>query len=209
MKTKYLISFIIIFYGVGILGLSLPATREFFISLIPLTILMSNILLIIYHIPKQIKYLLVFSFVLIAGFMVEALGVNTGYIFGEYSYTDVLGWQLFKTPLIIGFNWAMLIYMVWTIMIDWKISSWIKVSLASMLMVLYDIVLEPFAIVYRMWTWPEAHPPFQNYAAWFFVSFLFFVMVWKSKVEMKNALAKPLFLIQLSFFTILFIINSL
>ena len=43
--------------------------------------------------------------VFLFGFIVEVVGVNTGIIFGEYTYGKTLGLTLFSTPLIMGINW--------------------------------------------------------------------------------------------------------
>jgi putative membrane protein len=40
----------------------------------------------------------------VAGFFIEAIGVNTGLIFGNYVYKTTLGWKFLETPLIIGVN---------------------------------------------------------------------------------------------------------
>jgi putative membrane protein len=140
---------------------------------------------------------------LIGGFLIEAIGVNTGLIFGRYQYSGVLGVGLFDTPFLIGFNWVMLIYMSWIVVKDWPMKNWVKIMLASLIMVLYDIVLEPFAIHFNMWNWVSDVPPIQNYAAWFIISMLFFAVVSKSKIEMENLIARPLLLIQFGFFLIL------
>ncbi len=206
---KYLVFILVIFYMVGIIGLSLELTRNLFIKLIPFTILMSNALLVIFQTPRKGNQWLVFLVILIAGFLVEAAGVNTGLIFGVYSYTDVLGFQLFNTPLILGFNWVMLVYMAWVIVNKLKIKGWLKVVCSSLIMVLYDLVLEPFAIFYGLWNWEVINPPLQNYIAWFIISFMFIFMVYKSKIKITNPIAIPLFIIQLLFFSVLYTINTI
>lgn len=207
IETKYVILILTVFYMVGIAGLSWDYSQSLFVVLIPFTILMSNLLLIVYHYQKTRKHLVVFSIIIITGFLIEALGVYTGHIFGIYSYSNVLGWKLFDTPLLIGFNWSMLVYMTWYIVKELKIALILKLLLASTLMVIYDIVLEPFAIFYGMWTWEGGLPPVQNYIAWFVISFIFTTIVWMSKIKLKNKIAMPLFFIQLLFFTILYFIN--
>jgi putative membrane protein len=206
---KHLVAILVIFYVVGIIGLSLDLTRELFVQLIPFTILMSNGLLVIFQKPKKVKHLLVFSVILIAGFLVEVIGVSTGIIFGGYSYTNVLGFQLFNTPIILGFNWAMLVYMAYVIVDKLKINEWQKVVLSAVILVIYDLVLEPFAIFYGLWNWDAINPPLQNYIAWFVISILFMLLVRSSKIKITNPVAIPLFLIQFLFFSVLYSINSI
>jgi putative membrane protein len=157
----------------------------------------------------MVKHLLVFSVILIAGFLVEVVGVSTGIIFGGYSYTNVLGFQLFNTPIILGFNWAMLVYMAYVIVDKLKINEWQKVVLSAVILVIYDLVLEPFAIFYGLWKWDAINPPVQNYIAWFVISILFMFLVRSSKIKITNPVAIPLFLIQFLFFSVLYTINSI
>lgn len=205
--SLYAIVFLVIFYVVGIIGLSWVETAPLFIRLIPLTLLLSSLLLVMFHTPFRAKQFWLFAVIFLAGLTAEAIGVNTGMPFGTYYYGDVMGIQVLQTPLLIGLNWAMLIYMVWVIVQDLKMNGWWRIILASLLMVVYDIVLEPFAIHYGMWTWEEVTPPIQNYLTWFGLSFLFFLIIWKAKTEVKNPLALFMFLIQTFFFAVLYLIN--
>ena len=41
--------------------------------------------------------------------LTEAIGVNTGLLFGTYEYGANLGFKIFGVPLIIGVNWTVLI----------------------------------------------------------------------------------------------------
>jgi putative membrane protein len=205
--AKYGVAFLVIFYTVGIVGLSWGKTVDFFIRLIPFTLLLSTGMLLLFHQQARAKQLVIFSVVFLAGFLLEMVGVNTGILFGEYHYSSVLGPGILETPFLIGLNWAMLIYMIWTMVKNTKVNILIKLILASLLMVVYDLVLEPFAIHYGMWSWTEQVPPIQNYLAWFVIAFLLFLMVHKSNLKWKNPLAIPMFLIQFSFFAILYFIN--
>ncbi len=207
IRLSYVIVFLIIIYLVGIGGLSWEKSREFFTPMTPLIILLSSVLLIIYHEEGKPMHLLVFFIVFTGGFLFEAIGVNTGRIFGHYTYSDLLGWRLFDTPLLIGLNWAVLIYMIWNLMAQWKMNGWVKILIGSAMMVAYDIVLEPFAINYGLWKWQAGNPPLQNYVAWFVISMLFFIIVRMSGIKFKNRLAPYLLLIQFLFFCMLYVIN--
>jgi len=46
----------------------------------------------------------------IIGFLIEVIGVKTGYIFGRYYYGQSLGYHLLSVPLLIGLNWGVLLY---------------------------------------------------------------------------------------------------
>lgn len=208
-KRKYilLVGFLVIFYIVGIIGLNLEFSTGLFRRLIPFTILMSCFLLFLYHSPRNPRIMIISLAVLVMGYAIEAIGVNTGKIFGNYRYGSVLGPKLFETPLILGFNWLMLIYMIWVVIDNTlKIATWLKIALGSSLMVLYDVILEPVAIGLEMWSWDHHHPPLQNYIAWFVISVVFFYLFTLSKTKIRNRIAFPLLVIQYLFFLLMMVL---
>jgi putative membrane protein len=144
-----------------------------------------------------------FVIVFAAGLLLEAIGVNTGVIFGEYAYGSVLGIKIWGTPLMIGVNWLMLTYMAWD-MTGWiKIPVFLRVPASSLLMVLFDFVMEPVAITMGMWTWSGNVIPLQNYLAWFVISLMFFTLTALMKIEVRNKISIPLWLILFTFFILL------
>jgi putative membrane protein len=44
------------------------------------------------------------------GFITEWIGVNTGMLFGQYTYGSVMGWGLGGVPFTIGCNWFVVVY---------------------------------------------------------------------------------------------------
>ena len=44
----------------------------------------------------------------LTGMITEILGVQWGWIFGNYQYGDALGYKVLGVPLLIGVNWALL-----------------------------------------------------------------------------------------------------
>ena len=93
------------FYFVGIVGLLLPLTNALFLQLTPFALALSSLALVIFYDEKiSKKAILVFAGIYATSFVIEAIGVNTGLIFGNYIYGNGLGTKLFNTPLIIGFK---------------------------------------------------------------------------------------------------------
>ena len=203
IRNYNLVPWLVIFYSVGVAGMIIPQTRELFKFLVPLNLLMNVILLLIYHGKLDVRFawkaLLIYS----AGFIVEIVGVNTGLVFGSYSYGPTLGPQLFHTPLIIGVNWLMLVYASLVITSRFIEQRYFRVLVAAVLMVVYDFALEPSAIDLDMWDWGGA-VPMQNYIAWLVISL---VLVWfadrSGLVNRENKIAAPLFFVQLGFFILL------
>lgn len=193
----------ILYYGVGVVGLTIPATRELFIRLMPLSILGSMALLMLFHRRWKFSHVGVIVLIAVAGYLVEVLGVLTGLIFGQYAYHHALGFKVLDTPLMIGVNWAMLIYCVHAMLEDVKIPALLKILAGAMLMVGYDFILEPAAIRLSMWSWGGEGIPVQNYVAWFVISLVFLSVMRLSGIKTGNRLAPWLFWVQLIFFLLL------
>ncbi len=76
-----------IIYLVGLIGLSIPLTQSIFIRLTPITLLLTFLLLVIYHRSENLKRdLIIFIIIFLSGFLIEVIGVKTGDIFGNYRY---------------------------------------------------------------------------------------------------------------------------
>ncbi len=193
----------VVYYAVGVAGLLLAATRDLFISLMPLTLLLSSSVLLYFHKEWHVKHIIAFFLIAVAGFFVEVLGVHTGQVFGSYTYGRALGFKLFNTPLIIGLNWLMLIYCVHSIMENTKMLWPLKILAAAVLMVVYDIVMEPVAISLDMWSWGDGPIPLQNYQAWFIISLLMLSLMQLAGVKTRNRLSYWLFGSQFGFFLLL------
>src|SRR6056297_3246612 len=178
--------FIIIFYIVGILGFLIPFTRDVFIQITPLALLLAAYLLGIYHDNWNKKTVLGFALIYLLGFSVEAVGVNTGLIFGHYSYGSGLSIKLFDTPLLIGLNWLFLVYTTLAIVDMLKIKGILSILLAPLLMLAYDLVLEVVAPLMDMWSWEDNTVPLRNYIAWYLLAFLFTGLLKALKIRTKN-----------------------
>ncbi len=194
-----IIIILIIFYTVGVAGLSLPATKDYIELLTPYTLLMNISLLFVYHKPWTYLHLALFAVIAVTGYLVEVAGVYTGLVFGDYSYGNTLGLQLYSTPLIIGVNWLMLIYFVYHLTGTARLSKPVKIIAGASLMVAYDIILEPVAIRMNMWEWAGNDIPLQNYLAWFFISIAFLSLLHIFRVRIENKILPGLFAVQAGF----------
>lgn len=192
---------LVIFFIVGITGIILSETRDLFILLTPLALILSFIVMASFHKPLYLKReLLVFTTIFSVSFLFEAVGVNTGKIFGSYSYGESLGTKIFGTPLLIGLNWVMLTYCTAVIADKIKIPVILKITTASLLMVLYDGIMEQVAPVMKMWSFSAGVIPMANYIAWFVISFLFHSFLRFTDIKIINSIAGFIFALQLLFF---------
>lgn len=201
---------LIIFYLVGISGITIGTTRDLFISLTPLALLLSVLAVIIFHQPFNIKNeLLIFTSICIAGFLFEAAGVKTGRLFGDYSYGDGLGIKILNTPLLIGINWGLLVYCTAVIAEKLPLHTVLKILISSAVMVIYDLIMEQVAPLMNMWSFEGGIVPVRNYTTWFLLAVIFHSLVKLVRIRSVNMIAPFVLYIQALFFTILIIIFKL
>ncbi len=204
LRSKNLVPILVFYYLVGLTGIIVPATRSLFIRVTPFSLLMSIFLLYLFHDRYNIRFWLTSLLIFSIGFLVEAVGVKTGILFGAYQYGEILGIKLMNTPLLIGVNWLMLIYCATYIAGKYVEPLYYRSIVAGTLMVVYDFVLEPAAIRLDMWSWAGGAVPLQNYLAWFIIAFVLSYLAGRLQlVARQNKLAFPLFFIQMLFFIVL------
>lgn len=203
LKVAEATRFLVIFYVVGITGFLVPFTRNIFEWMIPLSLCVNFFMLFLFHRPYDKKHLFFFSSVVVFSFAVEALGVNTGLVFGEYVYGRSLAVKLFETPILIGFNWLMLTYGVVQLFRVYPLLRKYSIVLGALLMVIFDFVMEPVAMKTGMWSWGFNNVPLQNYWAWFVVAALIIAGFELLKIKTDNKIGGRIFLFQFFFFLIL------
>ena len=194
-----------IFYLVGIAGMLLPFSFSLFVKLIPVALLLSSVALVFFHSNFDTKTLAVFTFIYLIGFFVEVLGVNTGLIFGEYIYGESLGIKVFNTPLIIGLNWLLLVYITSSVLENMKLLVPVKIILGASMMLGYDLIIEQIAPKLDMWNWQNNIVPIDNYVAWFLIAALFHAAIQVFKIKTTNKLAPIILVCQVLFFLVLLI----
>jgi putative membrane protein len=206
-QKRYVVAFFVIFYVVGIVGMALPISQQLFIKLVPVALLLSLIFILLFHQPAfNTRTILVFAAIAVIGYFIEVIGVNTHLIFGHYTYGDALGIKILNTPLLIGLNWLMLMYTGSSFTEQLKLNGWLRIVVASFLILLYDIVLEKIAPLLDMWHWENDIVPIQNYISWFLITFLFQGLLKVTKVKTTNSLAFVIVSMQVIFFSLLLIL---
>lgn len=194
-----------IFFLVGFIGHSLEATLPLMLSMTPYTLVICGLIAFLAVFWERSKGVLLWALlVFVITFFLEALGTATGKIFGPYTYGATLGPKLLAVPVVIAFNWLLLILGSLSLAgLIFRNKKLLTALLAALLTVGIDYLIEPTAIRLDYWTWHTAGIPLQNYAAWFLIalaSALFYVYL---KLSVKTRLPLVYFLIQLVFFAAL------
>ncbi len=195
-----------LFYSIGVIGLVIPHTQPLFGMLLPFALLLSFVAILLFHkaLNSSGTRIVIISIMLIS-YLVEVIAVNTGLIFGNYEYGPGLGFKVFETPLMIGINWAMLIYCSASLTEKLRLPVGLQIFLASILVLLYYIILEMVAPRLDMWYRSGNTVPFQNYLVWFLLALFFHGLVKWRKVKTANPLAPAIFICQIVFFAVLLV----
>lgn len=205
----------IIFHCIGFFGL-----KYFDAGLIarttPFHLLLMCGLIFYTHKRISVHFLLFFLLCSIGGLVAEMAGVNTGILFGDYAYGNVLGPKLNNVPLIIGINWFIIIYCCAVtvrmfleyltarlgadaIVEKTRLKVLSLIVDGAILAVIFDVVLEPAAIKLGYWNWADADVPWQNYFSWFCVSAFFLSLFHVFNINSQNKFAVHLLMIQMIF----------
>lgn len=148
---------------------------------------------------KAIVYFSIFCF----GYLIELVGTKTGYLFGTYQYDNALGYKWAGVPVIIGLNWLIIVIASVSVIRKLKVEHHIICAfLAALLCTFMDVIIEPVATSYNMWSWNDAIIPVYNYVCWFIFS-LFFALLYIKNSKKHNPTGVALYLIWVLFFLIL------
>ena len=194
-QTKIAVVIIVLFHLVGLIGLCIPSLQPYFLNLVPYHLLLMLLVIIWSHYRFDEPLLLFIGLVFILGFGTEWVGVHKGWLFGNYAYGQNLGIKVLDIPLIIGFNWFLLVYSAGVLMQRSRVKSMTaRIICGALLLVLLDLLIEPVAIHFDYWHWQDNLITYKNYLCWFLVSAVILTLFELFKFK-KQSLAAPVFLL--------------
>ena len=202
-KIHIAIFILLLFYTVGLVGLSLSEWRSLFLFLTSINVLLTLLVLIWANESNTFSTLYAALLVFVLGYLVELVGVKTGMLFGVYWYGASLGFKLFDVPLIIGVNWLILVFGANALFQPILKNKLLLSFAAALLMVILDIVIEPVAISLDFWQWHENIVPIQNFIMWFITSLILQLIVSFFTLKLKWQLGLLLYTVQFLFFGLL------
>lgn len=160
-----------VFFMIGAGGYFLNGPNALFDALTPYVLLGTGILtLAVSDIYKDRHFIYWFITTYTVILTIEIIGAATGLIFGSYSYGNVLGFKVSGVPLIIGFNWLLILLSSYAIASSVSGNKIFLMLLTPAFAVIMDLLMEPVAVKLGFWNWENGIIPFQNYAAWFIIS---------------------------------------
>lgn len=132
------------------------------------------------------------------GWAAEAVGTRFGLPFGEYEYTDRLGWQLAEVPLLIPLAWSMMALPMWLLVRTLRFRAAPDWVLAALCFASWDLFLDPQMVGEGYWVWRTVEPalpgipgiPLINFMGWVLVALLLMRLV--SLLPLGSRLPAPL-----------------
>ncbi|RZS99098.1 carotenoid biosynthesis protein [Aquimarina brevivitae] len=182
----------------GVIGIATGFETQF-LSLTALHLLV-YLFLILWNATAWSKTAINLLLPFLVGIFVEFLGVNYGLIFGEYAYGANLGYKVLGVPILIGVNWAILVYC--SAAIAKRICpGWISCAIiAAIMMVFLDLIIEISAPRFDFWEFKNGVVPIQNYIGWFIVAIGIHLVYQKLQRQFNFALALHIFMAIALFF---------
>ena len=219
-KQQWATAIAILFHGIGLIGI-LDFNSDFIIRSTPINLLLMFALIVYTQEQKNTAFFIFIGACFVTGIAVEIIGTSTGWLFGEYSYSDLLGPGIKQVPFIIGLNWFIIMYCC-GIMMDALLNRLLEsvskqtgeplkrirvlsvVIDGATLAVFFDWIMEPAAVKLGYWHWlGDGEIPWYNYICWFVVSMLLLFIFQKLQFNKQNKFAVNLLLIQAMFFLLL------
>lgn len=209
----------LLFHICGGAGIVWSDYKEWFTNASPITLLLMCLLLFLTQKEKNSYFIVFVLLCIFAGLITEIIGVNTGFLFGSYSYGKVLGPQLLGVPWLIGINWFIAVYCAgctthyfekWIlqqagleVQLPTRIQHLSFIIDTALLATFFDWLLEPVAVKLGYWSWANNTIPFYNYFCWFVISALLAAAMRFLSFDKENLFAVHLFIIQSLFFLLL------
>ncbi len=210
----------LLFHISGAMGILFSPYKDWFVQNTPLNLCLMAALLIYTQEQKNKWFYFFATLAFTTGIITEIIGVNTGYLFGNYKYGSVMGVKLKGVPLLIGVQWFMTVFCCGSIV--HQLHQWIEkkyeakgvvmspkiqfVSLiidSALLATTFDFIMEPIAVDLHFWQWENNTIPFYNYVCWFLISLALMIIFKTLSFKKENHFAIHLFIIQTLFFLIL------
>jgi putative membrane protein len=194
---------VLLFHLTGFVGLAFSQDKSFYLKYTPLTLLLTAGLLGAFQPGRNWSFWLFVMQVFLLGFMAEFVGVNTGWLFGSYTYGATLGPKYVEVPWLIGLNWVIVTYCAGILTTYLPLPGLLRVLVGAALMVGFDLCLEPVAGQYNFWHWAGHIIPLRNFRDWFLLSLVMQLLFQRSSFNKRNPLVPLVYLVQLLFFFVL------
>ena len=134
------------------------------------------------------KFFILFSLTFFISWFFETLSILTGFPFGNYYYTDLLGFKLIYVPIVVNIAYFIVGYLSWTMGCIFLNELKENISkkhiftlplISSLIMLAWDLSMDPLkSTVRKYWIWEHGGAyfgvPLSNFFGWFFTMYIIF-----------------------------------
>lgn len=99
-------------------------------------------------------------------FLLEVIGLESGNLFGIVEFNTSLGLLIIGIPIVLVFNWVLVILGAVTLMERFSDSLWYRLAGVMMITTFYAFIVDQAAVVLSYWEWSSGFAPIQNYVVW-------------------------------------------
>ena len=108
----------------------------------------------------------------------EILSVQTGFPYGQYSYSSLLGPGILGVPLLVPFCWQMMAHNAGVVARLIAPRAWVLVAAGAL--TAWDLYIDPQTVRAGYWTWARAGEyvgiPLENYAGWLLTALIIYAL---------------------------------
>ena len=108
----------------------------------------------------------------------EVLSVQTGFPYGQYSYSSLLGPGILGVPLLVPFCWQMMAHNAGVVARLIYPKAWILVAAGAL--TAWDLYIDPQNVRAGYWTWARAGEyvgiPLENFAGWLLTALIIYAL---------------------------------
>jgi len=134
------------------------------------------------------------------GLAVEALGVATGFPFGDYRYGPALGPRPLGVAWVIPLAWTWMAWPAWLAAGRLVHSGPARIAVAAWGLAAWDLFLDPQMVAEGYWRWADPHPalpgvpgvPVSNYLGWLGVALVLMALLWLTGAGRRSGADAPM-----------------
>lgn len=140
---------------------------------------------ILYRLRGSLVFLLT---CIVVGNLFENIGVRTGFLYGRYYFTSVMGPKILVVPIFLGLAYIGMAYLSWTlariILKNFRTpltsrSVFTLPVLAAFIMVAWDLAMDPvWSTIVRAWVWQRGGAyfgvPLTNFLGWYLAVYIIY-----------------------------------
>lgn len=141
--------------------------------------------------------------------LIEASAILTGFPYGHFGYSDLLGFRIFGlVPWTVAFAWTPLILGAYGIAANLFADRIQRIFASTLIVTLFDVVLDPGAVLLGFWHYKEGGwfygVPMSNFAGWLVSGLLGSALIELLAAKLKPLLPTPVQLASSAVFIVFF-----